>query len=287
VLYVLAKLGYREWADSRTRESLVDPRRTSGRTVTVVVRWVPFIGTALLIGAVTVIWPVRILREFGVDQAGPIGAVARALSVGTLGVSTAVIVAVALWPLRSAWLWAVAGVLALWLPDWGTSFGTVWPARVLVVALVALAAVLGAAVGVLMVLGRALVHPPDPPAEADVTWALRRRDGHDPAGTPSGSRTALFGAMMIAGIPGLESLAEAARPPFLKNVMVVRHHADGAGAGVIEFQAWGLDDESPPPGEPARDGTGFFPIEFCRVDASTMQVTVAPAPAEAITATAE
>jgi hypothetical protein len=260
-----------------------------------VVRWVPFIGTALLIGAVTVIWPVRILREFGVDQAESIGAVARALSVGTLGVSTAVIVAVALWPLRSAWpaltrvqatvigVCAVAGVLALWLPDWGTAFGTAWPARVLLVSLVALAAVLGAAVGVLLILARALVRPPAPPVTGDVAWALRRRDGHDPAGAPSGSRTALFGAMMIAGIPGLESLAEAARPPFGKNVVVVRHHPDGDGPGVIEFQAWGLDDESPRPGEPARDGTGFFPIESCWVDPTTMQVRVDPPAAAAIT----
>ena len=98
----------------------------------------------------------------------------------------------------------------------------------------------------------------------DVRAALRARDG---VGRVEPS-LALFAAMMVAGVPKIDAMAEVPDAPFAKNVLLLTHE-DGPDGPVLTFEAWGLNDESredtpPAPTWPTRSAEkdhGFFIID--------------------------
>jgi hypothetical protein len=143
------------------------------------------------------------------------------------------------------------GVVVLW---WGLGNGLTWSMWLLGPA----AAVLGVIVGVVIVLAVTGGKRFD---EAAVEQALVARDTKS-----SGDKDASLAlAMTIAAIPSVDSLSEATKGAFHKNVLTLETHPT-ADSTVLTFRAYGLDDESDPTvGDyvlGANPGSrGFFPID--------------------------
>ena len=72
-------------------------------------------------------------------------------------------------------------------------------------------------------------------------------------------------AMTIGAIPGVDTLSEATKGDFHKNVLTLETRALGEST-YLTFRAYGLDDESAPAAGPYALGAnlgsgGFFPID--------------------------
>jgi hypothetical protein len=151
----------------------------------------------------------------------------------------------------AAALGVALAVVVLW---WGLGNGLTWSMLLLGPA----AALLGLLVGAVIVLAVTGGQRVDEPA---VEQALVARDTKG-----SGDKDASLAlAMTIAAIPSVDSLSEATKGAFHKNVLTLQTHTTGAST-VLTFRAYGLDDESDPnvgeyvlganPGD-----KGFFPID--------------------------
>ncbi len=274
--FVLVKAGYRRLMRDLTRRTLGEPPPTITKPSALaaareLMRWLPFgaAGAALVIA--TMWLPDRLLTWLGAGgQAAGLGALSRvqALAAVLLGVLVITVLGTVVPWWRSArhsmpawgYLLLVAGPVGgvvvtrgLWA-DLAAELGTRAERPVAVGwALAGVVPVLAAALGLVGALAVvALSGAFSVPSADQVSAALQARDGHGGNGlarTPS-----LFTAMMIAGIPSIDSLSEATRPPFHKNVLVVRYVEDG-GVPYLELAALGLDAET----------TGFEPIETTRV----------------------
>ena len=242
----------------------------------------PFLLTALLLVLTTLAWPSCLALLLAIDQEdrSAVGDVVRLLSASTLAVtSAAALVPAVAMPIRHAWRFAPRTVIALltvglmggmaagFLATAGLIGGLKGPGWVEATAACLtglLLLPLGGVLGCALVTAGVAALSRTVPSSADVDLALARRDGASDLG-PSPSLE-LFTAMTIAAIPSLESMAEAAQPPFAKNILVVDVPGD---ANVIRFRAYGLDDESPEPsGLPTTDTpatSGFFLIDQVEV----------------------
>ncbi len=148
---------------------------------------------------------------------------------------------------------AVVGLVSLAVSWWwGRDLG--WS----LVALVPAAGVLGALLGLLAVLAATGRKPVDQLAIED---ALAARDG---IGPPE-KNASLALAMTIGGVPGVDTLSEATKGDFHKNILTLETRAMGDST-FLTFRAYGLDDESAPATGPYAlganpGGGGFFPID--------------------------
>jgi hypothetical protein len=292
VLLALAILGYRQVGRWLTRRSiLLEPATTLGARVWSQLIWLFRLLPALLVSVslwVLFVWrPEEVLDAFGVTQSAYLAQVGRvlfwsALSALCVGVCTFA----GLVPLRKArraaprFLWvvvalpalAIGGLLVVRL-DWESWQLGIWNG-----AMVTGAALVAAVTGLLLVLIRAEFNLLAPPANEAVRAFLRNRDGADVDVPRSVS---LLGTVLIGSIPNIESLSEAATPPFAKSILVVRPY----GASAVEFLAYGLNDESPakvprgplpdtPPNDDSAGGpeSGFFLLDHVRVDVTTRNV---------------
>ena len=142
-------------------------------------------------------------------------------------------------------------MVVLW---WGLGNGLTWSMWLLGPAGAALGLLVGALIVLAVTGGKRL----DEPA---VEQALVARDTKG-----SGDKNASVAlAMTIAAIPSVDSLSEATKGAFHKNILTMETRTTGVST-VLTFRAYGLDDESDPiVGDyalGANPGTkGFFPID--------------------------
>jgi hypothetical protein len=229
---------------------------------------IPFVAVALVTCIVTLFFPGQILGaayDLDPSTADAVGLAVRMNSLATLVlVCLAVLVVAFALPVLharrhlptlvlviAAVLGVALAVVVLW---WGLGNALTWSMLLLGPA----GAVLGLIVGAVIVLavtgGKGL-------DEQAVEHALRARDTKG-AGDKNSS---LALAMTIAAIPSVDSLSEATKGSFHKNVLTMETHTTGEST-VLTFRAYGLDDESDPAvGEYALGANpgskGFFPID--------------------------
>ena len=248
---------WRHWAE----------RRMHGPSL-VALGVIPFATVALVTCLVTLFFPGQILGaayDLDASTADAVGLAVRMNSLATLVlVCLAVLVVACVVPLlqsrrhlptlvhaAGAVLGVALGVVVLW---WGLGNGLTWSMWLLGPA----AAALGVIVGVVIVLAVTGGKRVD---EAAVEQALVARDTKG-----SGDKDASLAlAMTIAAIPSVDSLSEATKGAFHKNVLTLETHPT-ADSTVLTFRAYGLDDESDPTvGDyvlGANPGSrGFFPID--------------------------
>ena len=228
----------------------------------------PFAAVVLVTCVVTLFFPGQILgAAYDLDEstAAAVGLAVRMNSLATLVlVCLAALIAAFGFPLlkarrhlptlvlgTAAALGVALAVVVLW---WGLGNGLTWSMVLLGLA----AAALGLIVGAVIVLAVTGGHQVDEPA---VEQALVARDTKSSADKDA----SLALAMTIAAIPSVDSLSEATKGAFHKNVLTLETHATPAST-VLTFRAYGLDDESDPVvGEYALGANpgskGFFPID--------------------------
>lgn len=266
------EVGYRAVMRALTQRRLSQPRDLSTWFVRGVLRWLPFLSTVGLILLLTVLEPEKTVHLLGGSGASAafLGAAARCLALGNcvlllMAAAGALVVP----PVKGSRAWRtmprsarvavvpVVGGVGWWA--W-VELAQRLPWLVVVVA-VGFAGAIAALLAVGLTVAAAWYRRARPD---DVRAALRARDGVGQV-EPS---LALFAAMMVAGVPKIDAMAEVPDAPFAKNVLLLTHE-DGPDGPVLTFEAWGLNDESredtpPAPTWPTRSAEkdhGFFIID--------------------------
>jgi hypothetical protein len=240
--------------------------KSMNRTLLWLLGVIPFVVVAIVTTLLTLVFPVQVLgAAYALDDrtAEALGSAVRMNSLGTLTLVCLGVLAVGFgMPLKATrrhlpdlgiGVAAVVGLVSLaasWW--WGRDLG--WS----LVALVPAAGVLGLMLGLLAVLAVTGRRPVNQLAVED---ALAARDGI--ASPEKDASLAL--AMTIGAIPGVDTLSEATKGDFHKNILTLETRALGDST-FLTFRAYGLDDESAPAAGPYalganHGGGGFFPID--------------------------